>query len=235
MRPGDAAREFHRLTSYEPGREWDTPVDDPRIRLDHVPNDLATEPWPVKRYADGLPVTPLPRDLPSVSTPATAALAGRDPDGTTSLDLGALARLLFLSAGVVRTAERRGRTFLFRAAGSAGARFPLEVYVAARDVPGLADGVHWYDPVEHALRQVGPPPAAGDTTLVVTGVPWRTGWRYAERGYRHISWDAGTLLPSSGRSPRRPASRPGCVPSSRTARSRRSSALTGSTSSRSRC
>jgi hypothetical protein len=29
---------------------------------------------------------------------------------------------------------------------------------------------------------------------VVTGVPWRTGWRYRERGYRHIYWDAGTML-----------------------------------------
>jgi hypothetical protein len=29
---------------------------------------------------------------------------------------------------------------------------------------------------------------------VVTGVPWRTGWRYAERGWRHLYWDAGTLL-----------------------------------------
>lgn len=30
--------------------------------------------------------------------------------------------------------------------------------------------------------------------LVVTGVPWRTGWRYRERGYRHVYWDAGTML-----------------------------------------
>jgi hypothetical protein len=30
--------------------------------------------------------------------------------------------------------------------------------------------------------------------VVVTGVPWRTGWRYAERGFRHIYWDAGTML-----------------------------------------
>ena len=81
-----------------------------------------------------------------------------------------------------------------RAAGSAGARFPLEVYVAARGVAGLTDGVHWYDPVEHALRQVGPPAADGGTTVVVTGVPWRTGWRYAERGFRHVFWDAGTML-----------------------------------------
>ncbi|HEU0132633.1 MAG TPA: hypothetical protein VFQ85_16735, partial [Mycobacteriales bacterium] len=46
----------------------------------------------------------------------------------------------------------------------------------------------------HALVAVGPAPASGATTLVVTGVPWRTGWRYAERGWRHLYWDAGTLL-----------------------------------------
>ena len=54
--------------------------------------------------------------------------------------------------------------------------------------------MHWYDPVGHALVQVGPPAAGGVTTLVVTGIPWRTGWRYAERGYRHLLWDAGTML-----------------------------------------
>ena len=42
--------------------------------------------------------------------------------------------------------------------------------------------------------QVGPPPRGDAPTLVVTGVPWRTGWRYRERGYRHVYWDAGTML-----------------------------------------
>jgi SagB-type dehydrogenase family enzyme len=83
---------------------------------------------------------------------------------------------------------------LYRAAGSAGGRFPLELYVAARGVAGLADGVWWYDPEAHALRRVGPPATGGATTIVVTGIPWRTGWRYAERGYRHLHWDAGTML-----------------------------------------
>src|SRR5919198_1520386 len=79
-------------------------------------------------------------------------------------DLPALARLFFLSAGVVRVLERDDRpTLLLRAAGSAGGRFPLELYVAARGVDGLADGVHWYDPVGHALLRVGPAPW-GDAT-----------------------------------------------------------------------
>ena len=46
----------------------------------------------------------------------------------------------------------------------------------------------------HALVQVGPAATGDATTLVVTGIPWRTGWRYAERGWRHLYWDAGTLL-----------------------------------------
>jgi hypothetical protein len=86
---------------------------------------------------------------------------------------------------------------LFRAAGSAGARFPLELYVAVprgAEVADVEPGVHWYDPEAHAQVQVGPPPTGDAVTLAVTGVPWRTGWRYRERGFRHIYWDAGTML-----------------------------------------
>src|SRR5439155_14779331 len=47
---------------------------------------------------------------------------------------------------------------------------------------------------EHALVRIGPPPRGDAPAVVVTGVPWRTGWRYRERGYRHVYWDAGTML-----------------------------------------
>ena len=191
-----ATQTLHRLTSYEPGREWTDPIDDPRVRHDFEPNDFGRLPYFYKRYAPGLPTLALPRDLPTTSVPALAILSGdaEIPPGT--LDLAGLARLLHLSAGVVRTSERPTYTHLFRAAGSAGGRFPLELYVAVPE--GTADlpaGVHWYHPVAHALVRVGPAPRGdGAVTVVVTGVPWRTGWRYRERGYRHIYWDAGTML-----------------------------------------
>jgi hypothetical protein len=193
-RNGDTARLLHRLTSYEPGREWTTPVDDPRVLQDFTPNDLERLPAPCKAYAPGLPAVELPRRWSTPAAPATAGLAGTDAAAAAALDLAGLARVLHLSAGIVRVREYKGRRLLFRAAGSAGARFPLEVYVAARGVAGLADGVYWYDPLTHVLLQVGPPPADGSTTLVVTGIPWRTGWRYSERGFRHLYWDAGTML-----------------------------------------
>ncbi|MEU7901451.1 SagB/ThcOx family dehydrogenase [Actinoplanes sp. NPDC049118] len=184
---------LHRLTSYTPDREWDVPVDDPRVRHDLVPNDPETVPPPAKGYPDALPRLALPRELPEPGIAATAVLAG-GAGPARQLDAAQLGRVLFLGAGVVRTAQRGGRRILYRAAGSAGARFPLELYASTRGVPGIPDGVHWYDPEHHALITVGPAAAGEVTTVVVTGIPWRTGWRYAERGWRHLYWDAGTLL-----------------------------------------
>ena len=184
---------LHRLTSYAPDRDWDVPADDPRVRHDLISNDMATVPPFMKIYPDRLPVIALPRDLPDPGVSATSVLAGV-PVPAQPLDAAQLGRVLFLGAGVVRTKPWHGRDFLFRASGSAGGRFPLEVYASTRGVDGVPDGVHWYDGAEHALVQVGPAAEGEVTTLVVTGVPWRTGWRYAERGWRHMYWDAGTLL-----------------------------------------
>jgi hypothetical protein len=189
-----ATQTLHRLTSYEPGREWDEAIDDPLVLHDLKVNDLDRFPWFTKRYGQSLPRTPLPRDLPPTTASAVAVLAGSADIAPTALDLRQLSRLLHLSAGVVRTTERPYATWLFRAAGSAGGRFPLEVYVAVPDGTGPPAGVHWYDPQGHALVEIGPPPRGGDPALVVTGVPWRTGWRYRERGFRHVYWDAGTML-----------------------------------------
>jgi SagB-type dehydrogenase family enzyme len=189
-----ATQRLHRLTSYEPGRDWDLPIADPWVIQDLEANDLSRLPWFVKRYPAGLPRLALPRELPPTSAPAVAVLAGTAEVSSAPLDLAQLSRLLYLSAGVVRTMERPYGTHPFRAAGSAGGRFPLEVYVAVPADGPLPAGVHWYDPWDHALVQVGPPPRSGGLAVVVTGVPWRTGWRYRERGYRHIYWDAGTML-----------------------------------------
>ena len=199
-----ATQTLHRLTSLtsawyarsadDPDHVWTPPVDDPRVVRDLEVNDLDRLPWFYKRYATPLPRVPLPRDLPSTSASAVTVLAGTARVSATALDLPQLARLLHLSAGVVRTMERPYGTWLFRAAGSAGGRFPLEVYVVVPKGTALPAGVHWYHPQEHALLQVGAPPRGEAVTLVVTGVPWRTGWRYRERGYRHVYWDAGTML-----------------------------------------
>jgi hypothetical protein len=187
-------QELHRVTSYAPPWEsWDKAPDDPRA-VQFEPNDVERLPWFYKRYAQELPRMPLPRELPSTETSTVEVLAGTAEVPARELDLAQLARLLYLAAGVVRTTTRPYGVWLFRAAGSAGARFPIELYVAVPEGSALPPGVHWYDPHDHALVQVGPPLRGGAVTVVSTGVPWRTGWRYRERGYRHIYWDSGTML-----------------------------------------
>ena len=188
--------DLHRLTSYEPGRAWDAPVNDPRIVQGLKTNDFERNTPFVKQYATTLPRIPLPREFPSAADSVLDVLAGTAHPAAATLDLTGLSRLLHLSAGVVRTRTfENGLVHPFRASGSAGGRFPLELYVAIPE-DGILPGVHWYDPVGHALVQVGPAPrtTGAATALIVTGIPWRTGWRYRERGYRHIYWDAGTML-----------------------------------------
>ncbi|MEV4623922.1 hypothetical protein AB0J74_35085 [Asanoa sp. NPDC049573] len=192
-----ATQDLHRITSmgpYDPDRELEPPVDDPRVVRDLVANDVDHLPWFYKRYAAPLPSVALPRDLPATEAPAVDVLAGTARVPRADLDLAQLSRLLHLSAGVTRTMERPYGTWLFRAAGSAGGRFPLELYVAVPAGGALPAGVFWYHPQDHALVRVGPPPLGESPALVVTGIPWRTGWKYRERGFRHVYWDAGTML-----------------------------------------
>jgi SagB-type dehydrogenase family enzyme len=107
-----------------------------------------------------------------------------------------LDRLLRVGAGVVRARTLPGGdVYHFRAYASAGALYPVEVY------PVTAEGVFHFHPRELALRRLrsgdfraslGEPEAAA--VLVLTGILWRTAWKYGERGYRHLFWDAGTML-----------------------------------------
>jgi SagB-type dehydrogenase family enzyme len=151
------------------------------------PMDPTNRPAPLKTYT-GVETVPLPRELRPSSLPAVEVLSGHRAEPG-RLDESLLGTLLFLAAGVTRFARTvEGDPILFRSAMSAGNLHPVEVYV-------VGDDVHHYQPLDHGLvplrRSVH---VCDDVTLVLTGIPFRTCWKYGERGWRHLFWDAGALL-----------------------------------------
>ena len=102
-------------------------------------------------------------------------------------------------AGVVRSQDNRdygGGTIHWRAYSSAGALFPVEAYVAASHGLYSFDAAHARARSRTAAtfaRRAAAVDAAREI-VVLTGIHARTGWKYMERGYRHVWWDAGTML-----------------------------------------
>jgi SagB-type dehydrogenase family enzyme len=193
MNVSDAAAELHERTKHT----WQ------RIRAESRGLDWGNHPLPFKIYPDLEPL-PLPRELPDSSVPATQVLSDHVWAPASALDLAGLARLLFFSAGVTRILHR----VLFRAAPSAGALYPTELYAVCGPLADLGAGVYHFEPAEFALRRLrggdfrarlaasaAAPAIAGlPLCLVLTGIPWRTTWKYRERGYRHLFWDAGAIV-----------------------------------------
>jgi SagB-type dehydrogenase family enzyme len=115
-------------------------------------------------------------------------------------------RLLHASAGVRALREVEQRWIPARPYPSAGALYPVELYVAAQAVEDVPDGVHHYDPRAHELelRRAGrfgaalaevtiaqAMLAAAPLVVALTAVPERSTWKYGERGWRYAWLEAG--------------------------------------------
>lgn len=170
---------------------------------------LATKPPLYKEYP-GLPTVALPADRPSPGMPALAAVGGRAAPAAGPPDLAAVAQLLHYSAGLIRRSRLPSAGEVhYRAAASAGALYPIELYLVCGDLDGLGAGVYHYAPAANALTLLrsgdfrgnlaaasGGHPALADAPAAIVGscVFWRSAWKYRERGYRYCFWDNGTIL-----------------------------------------
>jgi len=121
----------------------------------------------------------------------------------TPLSLEELTWLLWASQGV----QEQRPHFTLRTVPSAGARHPFDTYLAVTNVTGLKPGLYRYLALSHQLvlvrenGDIGPQlvdaclnqkwMAAAAVTFLWVAVPYRTTWRYSERGWRYILLDAG--------------------------------------------
>ena len=187
-----AARSFHEAT-----------------KLSYI--SLATKPPLYKSYP-GLPAVALPGadDMPSPAMPTLDAVGGAAPPPGKPPDLAAVAQLLHYSAGLIRRSNLRSAGEVhYRAAASAGALYPIELYLVCGNLAGLDAGVYHYAPAGNALTLLRPGDFRGNladaagghpgianapAAIVCTCVFWRSAWKYRERGYRYCYWDNGTIL-----------------------------------------
>lgn len=102
-----------------------------------------------------------------------------------------------------------GHELLERPVPSGGGLYPLELYFVVRSVTTIHPGVYHYTPLLHgleAIRMLDVPrqflaetflwqPCVGDASIVVlcAAVLERSLWKYADRGYRYVLFEAGHL------------------------------------------
>jgi SagB-type dehydrogenase family enzyme len=116
-----------------------------------------------------------------------------------SVDLGVVSQLLWAAQGM--SGDRGLRT-----APSAGALYPLEVFLVAGAVEGLPAGIYRYRPAGHRLERVRAGDHRGEIargalgqawmadaplTILVAAVFSRTRARYGDRGDRYVHMEVG--------------------------------------------
>lgn len=186
---------FHRNTS-----RW------PYNRLRYRPDRRDTPPF--KEYLDRPPITlPTPR-LPV--TPFAQLLRERCSCrrfASQPLRSSQLSAVLLAAYGTFETVRLGPLEQVNRPVPSGGGLYPLELYAVILHCDDVRPGIYHFNPLHHALEEIkpgAPPPvfvselfmtqpyvAEASCLLVTTTVVGRSMWKYEDRGYRYILFEAG--------------------------------------------
>ena len=168
--------------------------------------DWSKKPGSYKEYADAVKIKlPAFGDVDTLSfdevSKTRKSVRGFSDD---SLGLDELSYLLWACTGI----QRVERGYEFRTTPSAGALYPIETYVFAKNVAGLACGLFHYNIRLHSLEQlnVGNFSEAlmsaclgqkmvfdAPVVFVWSGLFGRSKWKYNQRGYRYVYLDCGHI------------------------------------------
>jgi SagB-type dehydrogenase family enzyme len=145
---------------------------------------------------------PLPAPATTGEVSVEEAVAGRRSVrgyAASPLQVSEISQILWAAQGLTDPSG-------LRAAPSAGALYPLEIYLASGEVTGLPAGVYHYLPELHAMDQVSGRDARGDlyqkalrqspvrdapAVIIIAADYQRTTGKYGERGIRYVHLEAG--------------------------------------------
>lgn len=155
-----------------------------------------------ERMMGGIKVIKLPEPDRAGSVPLEATLQKRRSVRyfqNIPLSLESAAQLLWAAQGI---SDRRG----LRTAPSAGALYPLEIYLVTGNVDGLEKGIYHYKPADHSLtftsegdylRMLSRAALRQDAihhapaVFVIAGKQERTTVKYGERGVHYMYMESG--------------------------------------------
>jgi len=177
--------------------------------LSHKPlQTAAAHPYKVYTNHDRIALPAIRPLTASLETVLTQRRSVRNYQSDQPLPIEHLADWLGWGCGwmpnLPETELRPGRTY-----PSGGGLYPLEIYLATRNVAELPVGLYHYSLREHALERVGGEESGQQVlanltqtdaasschaAVLISAIFMRTQYKYGERGYRFVLLEAGHLM-----------------------------------------
>ncbi len=156
--------------------------------------DWDAQPAPFRHYS-GAPLLELP--LSADRYERSYGRLPEKPENQIEADLDSLGALLELSFGISAWKTWGPSRWALRCNPSSGNLHPVEAYVLAAGLPGVPDGLHHYEPENHALEGRALAVPGGEApwlAIGLTSIMWREAWKYGERAFRYCQLDIGHAI-----------------------------------------
>ena len=127
-----------------------------------------------------------------------------------TLDGSVYGDFIYHVAGVTAYKRYPGTEYALRTPPSAGALYPNELYVQVRGVESISDGIYHYGARENRLYLLkelgdseglepffGRKKAFKGFMFLLSGLYYRSSWKYKERAFRYVLLDGGHILGSA--------------------------------------
>ncbi len=128
--------------------------------------------------------------------------------GRASIDIQTLSEILRLAYGYTARQRAGSQEYLYRSVPSAGALYPVEIYIAGTGIPGLPTGLFHYDIQGFSLQQLRGEEASALmaqtlaiprsenswVSFILSGIFFRSSWKYRKRAFRYVMLDTGHLV-----------------------------------------
>ncbi len=191
-----SATQYHEITSYH------------RDSLGGQGLDWKNQPFPFKTYPGAPLLLPRHEALPQGNLSSLLKLRPGGAKSRSGATLVMLSQVLRLAYSLTAKALYPDGDTYYRCVASAGALYPTEIYLAAREVEGLGSGLYHFSIARQALtvlRRGNYQEAIGGAlipsmkcmpklTFFLSAIFFRSAWKYRERSYRYHLLDTGHVL-----------------------------------------